>query len=160
MVQRVPKIQFSGIWNQPKNGFKASWTEPFFHFCHIFVDFSKFCSTFSTLHFEKSSNMAKIWQNMKKTHIQLAFNLFPHGAGRYPKPRFRVPTSSATNRSPYIYFHQFIIAAKNTITCTKSASLTKENTVDFSDPKMRSFQIGFFNLISFFNTELVIWYYY
>ena len=32
----------------------------------IFDDFSEFCSTFGTLHFEKSSNTAKSLEKMKK----------------------------------------------------------------------------------------------
>ena len=45
----------------------------------IFDDSSKFCSAFGALFFEKSSNMAKIWQNMKKALVQFAFNPFLHG---------------------------------------------------------------------------------
>ena len=60
-------------------------------FCLIFAifdDFSKFHSTFIALQFEKSSNMAKNEENL----VRLAFNPFLHGtAGRYPKPRLRVP---------------------------------------------------------------------
>ena len=43
-------------------------------FVKFFDDFSKFQSTLSTLHFEKLSKMAEIWQKMKKSPIQLAFN--------------------------------------------------------------------------------------
>ena len=46
------------------NGFKAYW-----HVA-IFDDFSNFFSTFGVLHFKESSNMAKIWQKMKKSLVQ------------------------------------------------------------------------------------------
>ena len=63
VTNRVPEIGFLGTRNQPKNEFKASWTRFLLFFCQIFGifdDFSKFCSTFSMHHFEKSSNMPKI----------------------------------------------------------------------------------------------------
>ena len=53
--------------------------------------FHSFTIIFSTLHFEKSSNMAKIWQKMKKSLVRLAFNPFLQYAYvycTYPKPRF------------------------------------------------------------------------
>ena len=34
---------------------------------------------------EKSSNMPKIWQNMKKSSVQLALNPFLHGTSKTPK---------------------------------------------------------------------------
>ena len=37
------------------------------------VIFQKFLSTFGMLHFEKSSNMPKNWQKMKKSFVQLTF---------------------------------------------------------------------------------------
>ena len=42
----------------------------------IFDDFSKFHSAFSTLHFEKSLNMANILQKLKKSLVQLVINSF------------------------------------------------------------------------------------
>ena len=44
----------------------------FLHFFAIFDDFPKFLSNFSTLIFEKSSNMAKLLQNMEDSPVQLA----------------------------------------------------------------------------------------
>ena len=44
----------------------------FFNFCQIsaiFDDFSYFCSTFSALHFEKSSNLAQIWQKLAENSL-------------------------------------------------------------------------------------------
>ena len=38
-----------------------------------------FSDAFRVLHFEKSSNMSKIWQKMKKRLVQLAFKTFLHG---------------------------------------------------------------------------------
>ena len=38
--------------------------------------FRKFHSGFGALHFEKSSNIAKIWQKMKKSLVQFASNPF------------------------------------------------------------------------------------
>ena len=57
-------------------------------------DISKFLSTFSALHFEKSSNVAK---KIKKAWFNLPFKFIsPFStvlltAGRYPKPGFRIP---------------------------------------------------------------------
>ena len=54
----------SGHLNKSKN------SKIFFIFPAIFAifdDFSKFCSTFASLHFEKSSNTAKSLESMKKT---------------------------------------------------------------------------------------------
>ena len=50
-----------GTRNQPKNGFKAKLNKAFLHFMpNIFADdFSTIHSNFSTLHFKKSSSMAK-----------------------------------------------------------------------------------------------------
>ena len=57
--------------NQPKSGFKASWTRLFFIFCQIFAffdDFSKFGTTYGALYIEESSNLAK----NEETHISMA----------------------------------------------------------------------------------------
>ena len=95
VVEQVPDIRFSGTRNQPKNGWKASWKEFFVSFCHIFLScltiFPKSYRAFGVLDFEKSSNMAKIWQKMMKILLQLTFNtIFPWYCG-YPKLEFRVP---------------------------------------------------------------------
>ena len=53
----------------------ACWTSLFFISCQIFGTFdvfSKFWSIFIMIHFQKSSNMPKIWQKMKKSHVQFA----------------------------------------------------------------------------------------
>ena len=42
ILERIPKIRFSGIQNQPKNGLKACWTRLFFIFCQIFGIFDDF----------------------------------------------------------------------------------------------------------------------
>ena len=51
-----------------KMAFKRQVEQSFLHFFAIFDDFSKF---HSILHFEKSSNMAKNWQEMKKSFVQI-----------------------------------------------------------------------------------------
>ena len=51
-------------------------------------------ATFGMLYFEKSSNLPKIWQKMKKSLVQLALNIFVHGTSKNPKPRFQVPNQS------------------------------------------------------------------
>ena len=63
VMDRVPKIGFSGTRNQPKNGFKrqvkqgySSFSSKFFG---IFDDFSKFYSIFGTLYFESSNKYGK-----------------------------------------------------------------------------------------------------
>ena len=90
-MDRVPEIGFPGTQIHPKNVlFKASWTRLFFIFGQIFGlfdDSSKFRSAFSALHFEKSSNMAKIWPKMKKSLVQLALNPFFGCWFRVPKNR-------------------------------------------------------------------------
>ena len=43
------------------------------------------------LHFEKSSNMEKIWQKMKKSIVLLAFNSFLHGTAGTQIPVFEYP---------------------------------------------------------------------
>ena len=65
--------------DQPKDGLKASWTRYFFIFCQMFArfyDFSKFHSIFGALSTLKKH---QIWQKMKKSLGQLAFNPFLHG---------------------------------------------------------------------------------
>ena len=64
VAERVPEIS-------QKMGFLF-----FCQTCGIFDDRSKFRSAFVALHFEKSWNMAKIWQKMKKSLVQLAFSPF------------------------------------------------------------------------------------
>ena len=66
--------------NQLKNGFKASWARLYLHhflpmFCHIWWFFKVIRSTFSMLHFENSSNMAKLWQN-RVSGTQFITNIF------------------------------------------------------------------------------------
>ena len=65
-MDREPEIGFSGTRNQTKNGFKASWTKPFLIFA-IFDYFSKWSILNVLQNFEKSSNIAKIWQLVKKS---------------------------------------------------------------------------------------------
>ena len=56
--------------------FKGKLNKAFLHFfCQIFGifnDFTKFCSTFGALHFEKSSNMAKNEEKPCLTCLKLA----------------------------------------------------------------------------------------
>ena len=68
-----PKMDFRVYTsNQPKNGFKASFS--FAKSLAYLMNFSKFCRAFV-----KSSNMPKIWQKMRKSLVQLAFNPVLHG---------------------------------------------------------------------------------
>ena len=73
--------------NQPKNGFKTSWTRLFFIFCQIFDDFLKFQSIFAVLHFEKSS---KNEENPCSTCIQPILCTQDH----FQKPEFWKPSPS------------------------------------------------------------------
>ena len=66
-----------GFW-QVEHGFFSFFLPNF----AIFDDCSKFYSTFGALHFEKSSNIAKIWQKMKKSLVQLALNAFLDGTSK------------------------------------------------------------------------------
>ena len=77
VMDRVSKIGF--LWPEinVRNGLNASWVELGFssfsaNFFPFLIEFSK-CHT---LHIEKSSQIASIWQKMKKSLIQLAFNPF------------------------------------------------------------------------------------
>ena len=65
-----PKYQFHGEMGgrQIEQGFSS--------FFAIFHDFSKWRAPKALCNFEKSSNMTKIWQKMKKRLVQLAFNPF------------------------------------------------------------------------------------
>ena len=73
-----------------RNGLRAYWARLFFIFCQtyampIFDDFSKWSIPKVLRNFEKSSNMANIWQawlNLPLTHFL--------AGPRYPKIRFRV----------------------------------------------------------------------
>ena len=70
LLYTLSEIRFSGTRNKLKIGLKASQTRFFFIFCQLFAifdDFTKFNSAFMrTLHFEKSSNMTKIWSKNEK----------------------------------------------------------------------------------------------
>ena len=71
----------SGTQNLPKNEFMWQVKQGISSFSAIFfVDYSKFCSTFGTLNFEKSSNISqKIWQKWKtKTFSPCLLNPFLH----------------------------------------------------------------------------------
>ena len=63
----------------------------FLHFFAIFDDFPKFLSNFSILIFEKSSNMAKLFQKMKKSLVKFAVNEFLHGIVGTQNPSFVYP---------------------------------------------------------------------
>ena len=68
-----------GFWNwvlrpeiNARNGLNTSWTR----------------LIFGALHFEKSSKMAKIWQKMKKSLVQLTSNPFLHRTAGTQNPGF------------------------------------------------------------------------
>ena len=77
----------------PKQDFWIS-VGGFSSFFAIFDDFSKFCSAFSTLHFEKSSNLAKKVEKPCST-------CFLHG--RYPISGCRVPIPPLICRTQLIF---------------------------------------------------------
>ena len=89
------------VWGVPeipwRYGLKASWTWLIFIFGPKFDDFSKWWSApMVLLNFENSLNTAQIWQNMKKSHVQRAFNPFLGW--------FRGSTRSTTNLSKITLF--------------------------------------------------------
>ena len=95
-------FRVSGI--SPKMGLRPVKPGVSPHFCQIFGIFDEFSKLFSgcgVLHFEKLSNMPKIWQKMKKVLIRLALNPFLHGSGtKDTQPETRVSgTSSTTSRN-------------------------------------------------------------
>ena len=74
-----PKPGFRFLQVQSRNGFKASSTKIFFIFAKFLpylMIFQSFASLSTLLYFEKSSNMPKIWQNMKKSPFNLPLNPF------------------------------------------------------------------------------------
>ena len=77
--------------NHPKNGLKENEQGFSSYFCQIFGifgDYSMLCSAFSTHHFEKSSNMLKFWQKIKKSLVALALNLCLRSSSKIRNPRF------------------------------------------------------------------------
>ena len=69
-----PKItNFSPLWMADLKNIQSSYIT-------ISLDLFQFRTrdTFSALHIEKSSNMAKIWQNMKDGLVRRAFNSYLH----------------------------------------------------------------------------------
>ena len=64
--KKINRYRSDGLGNQnhPKNGFKTSWTRPFFIFCQ---NFSIFLSVFT---------LKKKWQKMKKSLVKPAINPF------------------------------------------------------------------------------------
>jgi len=84
VAERIPEIRFSGTWNQPKSGLMSSRTRLFFivlpNFLPYLMIFQSSAAFFVMPHFEKSSNMAKFWQKMKKSLVRLAFNPFLQNA--------------------------------------------------------------------------------
>jgi len=74
-----------------KIGLKGKINKAFLHFLpifDIFDDFSKFFSTVSALPFEKSSNMAKMYQKMRNCLVQLSLNPFLHSTSKTRNPGF------------------------------------------------------------------------
>ena len=64
VTDRVPEIRLADTWNQLKNGFHGKLNKAFLHFLPNIWWFFKCLQCM--LHFEKSSNMSKMWQKMKK----------------------------------------------------------------------------------------------
>ena len=62
VMYRVPEIRFLGTWKQPKDGFLRQIKQGFSSFFAKFDYFSKWSTQKKVKIFEKSSNMAKIWQ--------------------------------------------------------------------------------------------------
>ena len=75
-------ISWNMSWRLVETGFSSCFAK--------FDDFSKFHSTLSMFHFEKSSNMEKMWQKMKKSLVQLAFNTFLQGTAGTRCPDTRI----------------------------------------------------------------------
>ena len=83
-------IRKTGFLRQVEQEFSSI----FWQIIGIFADSPMFHSIYSALHFQKSSNMAKIWQKMKKSLVQLP--PFLHGTSKTQNPGFdfRVPDLS------------------------------------------------------------------
>ena len=77
-VRCEKKITLSfGFWKSGKLNSRA-FLHSLPNFFALFDDFSKWSVPKTLWKFEKSSNMAKLWQKMKKNLIQLAFNPILH----------------------------------------------------------------------------------
>ena len=75
-------------WRKAEDGFSSFFVK--FFLC--IEDFSKWNITNVLLNFEKSSKMAKIWQKMKKIHVQLSFNPLLKSTSKIPKSYFCKPS--------------------------------------------------------------------
>ena len=86
-IGRISKIRVLtfGYPESDEKWVEGKLNKAFLHFLAIFDDFSKLRSTFSSVfHFEKSSNMAKIWQKIKNCLI----NPFLHSTAGTRNPGF------------------------------------------------------------------------
>ena len=83
----VYEIGFSGYYTliQPKNGFEGKRNKDFVYFFAKFWAYLKIFQSFSSI---IQQFMPKIWQKMKKSLVQLAFNLLLHGTSKTRNPGF------------------------------------------------------------------------
>ena len=102
VMDRITEIRISGTQNQPKNGFKASWTRLFFIFGAYLMIFQSF---------EKNG---KKWRKKPcTTCLKPIFRLIPD----YPKIQFWVsdPTLHTPIPVPCLFFEKFL----KTLLCWK-----------------------------------------
>ena len=108
---RIPENWVFGY--NPKS-IRDKWIESklnkgFLHYCFAkFDDFSKFHIAFGAHQFEKSSNMAKIWQEMKEYLVQLAFYPFLHSTAGIKYPGLGYPRSATNENLLFIFLYLFI----------------------------------------------------
>ena len=75
----IPEIGFFEYLKSTKNGFTKQVEHKSIllrYFCQIFDDFSKFCSAFSVLQFEKWPNIPTIWQNDGSIQLSWKTNFY------------------------------------------------------------------------------------
>ena len=85
VIDRVHQIRFSGYPESATNGFQASWKRLFFSFAN-FLAYLMIWQICRCAFDEKSSNMPKIWQQMK-TLINFSLT---HFSMTLPKPETQV----------------------------------------------------------------------
>ena len=69
---------------------------------YLFDDVSNQSMQMVLQNFEKSSNMPKIWQKMKKSLVQLALNPFLHGTSITLNPGFGYPKHNFKAQQPVL----------------------------------------------------------
>ena len=102
VAKRVPKTRVSGTRSTVEKWVEGMLNKAFLYFfCQMFAifdDFSKWSPPKVLWRFEKSSNMAKLWQKKKNSFVQLASNPF-FGWFRVPENQISSTRSAITTNT-------------------------------------------------------------